>query len=339
VIGGALLAFLIRRRDPEVGWSILFQMLLVWMIAGGAAGWAGVGPLAGRALSIAILRGLLFGGLVGAGLLITLGGAVPRIDGSTLPFASRAEFEDFLETNPIIRRITRRSRRATLSTRIGIMAGGGALLVMVVLSLISGGGSFNVWSTTCSLALILLPLLAIFLPPMVIAAGAASLTAAEDEQLELLRLTHLSEREMTWAFALASLRTNARLLRLQGTLMALGLGAALCLYIALLPLWVQDLSITGLILGVFAASIALFGMNLMAAAVGVWVALALRRDYASSVAAPLVVLVLMLTIFGGLLFGLGEMAGVSRLGTGAMLVLLAALPYLIADDLLGRPVA
>ncbi len=335
----ALLAFLstgliVRWFGLPVGWRRFAGMTALWAL--GSAVFALAAWLA-RSATAWLLAAVASGALAGAIIPWGLGHLTRSAQHRRLPLIwTPHSMKVFIDTSPIIRRIGRRSAAASTASRLGIVVGLGMLAALSIVVLSFSSGAVNVWGVGCAAAVMMIPLSAIFLPPLVASAVAATLTGVDIREagFDLLRLTHLTAPEVSWAYAIAALRGLGSLLSYQFAMLGLAAVFLLCPYFTLFPLWGYDVRSAALPLGALAGVGALLGLDVFGAAVGYRLALFRQRDVEPSILAPLLVLIAALALLGGLVLALGMLTTVSPQRGVVLLVLLALAPYAIAADLL-----
>jgi hypothetical protein len=194
--------------------------------------------------------------------------------------------------------------------------------------------TFNIQNPAIPLLVYLVTLAPTVRAPMVVAAIAGLLAGADasKQQFDLLRLAPRTEREITWVYTIAPLRLTRGLLTFEYIVMVLMLAAASC---AFLPSYVEASrqDVLTVILVLLMLSIGLLGMNVLAAAVGMRVALWWRDP---SVATPLAPVFTLMIIIGALVVavaGLRQMAAQpsTQLVIGFFFLMLS--PYVIALEL------
>lgn len=339
-IGATITLLALRRSSPDLSFLASITIVAAW-----AAGWivpAGVARLLIGTTSLApinaALSGMLMGATGGAATLIALHYArrdntKPRTSARSRSIAGMLRT---LPSNPVMARLASIDLERPMYVLLGAIFGVGIAILLVSMSLwrnlraIPGASS-----SIIPLLLYLVTLAPTVRAPLVVSGLGALLTGrdAGRQQFQLLRLTPISDREIAWAYTLTPLRLTRGLLTFEYTAMLLMSAAAMCAFLPSFTNWDETTTLL-LLTGLVMLSIGMVGLNLLAAAVGMRIALRFRDPNLSAAVTLGVVLILSLLMMLAAIDALAAAANNPSLAVLAGFLLIMAAPYVTALELM-----
>jgi hypothetical protein len=241
-----------------------------------------------------------------------------------------------LESSPLMERLVLREVDRELYTFLGVAFALGVMTLLISMAVWSRvRTAFNVQNPAIPLLVYLVTLAPTVRAPLVVAAisGLLAGSDASKQQFDLLRLAPRTEREITWVYTIAPLRLTRGLLTFEYIVMVLMLAAASC---AFLPSYVgaSREDTLAIIAALLMMSLSLLGMNVLAAAVGMRVALWWRDPAVATPLAPLFTLMIIIAALVVAVAGLRRVAAEpsAQLTIGFFFLMLA--PYVAALELI-----
>jgi len=341
-VGGFVTALVARRVHPRLGLRGAGAITLGWL-----AGW-GIPALVLNVLPIppadlvtealtAAAVGLISGGIGGGFMLQQLANAGWGTAGAPPDQDSRliSDLMRHLERNPVMDRLVKSSIEAQIYIIVGAAFGVGAGGLLLSMSIWARLRSNLPEAAFIPFLIYILTLTPTARVPMVVSSIAALLTAtdASKQQFDLLRLTPISGRELSWAYTLAPLRLLRGLLSFEYIVMLLMFSGALCVYLPALPL-ANNVALIATAACALMAGVGLVGLNLLAAAIGVRIALLYREVSRSALIAPVLTLAVTLVILIPAITGLSSVAANPSLQALLGFVFFMILPYVAALELM-----
>jgi hypothetical protein len=338
-LGGLITALVLRRASRRVLWTHGLVIVAGWLLAGAVSYFVlPLIPAVGfaRTTLIPIAHGLLFGA-VGGGVMVWV---LDRVEwgGGARPDEGRQRIfglARMLEASPLMERLVLKEVDRELYTFLGVAFALGVMTLLISMSVWSRvKATFNIQNPAIPLLVYLVTLAPTVRVPLVVAAISALLAGsdASKQQFDLLRLAPRTEREITWVYTIAPLRLTRGLLTFEYIVMLLMLSAASC---AFLPSYVGASRQTTetIIVVLLMLSVSLLGMNVLAAAVGMRVALWWRDPSVATPLAPLFTLMIIIAALVVAVTGLRRMATEpsAQLVIGFFFLMLS--PYLAALEL------
>lgn len=340
VAGSVITILVLRYASPRVEWLHSLIILIGWLTGGSLSLLIETLPPVPAApvlqVTLAVISGLIAGLMGGAatfwGLRLAEWGAVDD-DPHTWTITRLIKA---LDDNPVMERLVKKRLEKEVYAITGAAFGVGLLGLLVSMSIWGRiKGYFTFQSTVVPLLIYLVTLAPTARSPLVVASIAALLTAsdANKQQFQLLRMTPISEREVTWAYSVAPLRLLRGLLTFEYIVMLLMLTGAMCAFLPSFPTVDREMFLATM-MGMLMLAVGLVGMNVLAAAVGVRVALWWREPSLAAVIAPLGMLMIILLVLLAAVNGLQILASAPtvRVGVGFMLLMIA--PYVAAMELM-----
>lgn len=248
-------------------------------------------------------------------------------------------------SNPLYERLTHNARPPSMRVCLWLAFGLG-LATLAYMSWVMLYQPYTPYSTI-AVGLMVASALLLFLLPVVVGITAATITArdAQGEEYQLLRLTNLSPRSIVWGYIGAALhRLRLPLALMIGTMPVLVVGmlwmsieiAAIFANISMScpvgpcgPSTLNAESANSLYWGGYsglAGVIALWGVTLLAAMLGVWLGLAWRK---AAPAAVVTALVTLLAMIGLIMLFTSFISGMSPPMATLISLLLASVPYVL----------
>jgi hypothetical protein len=338
--GSLITVLILRHTSPRVEWLHSLIILIGWVVGGALSLLVESLPpatiLPVLQVSLAVISGLIAGLVGGAATFWALrlaewGAVIDDPHTWTIPALIRT-----LDDNPVMERLIGKRLEKEIYVITGAAFGVGLLALLVSMSVWGRiKGYFTLQSTVVPLLIYLVTLAPTARSPLVVASIAALLTAADadKQQFQLLRLTPISEREVTWAYSVAPLRMLRGLLTFEYIVMLLMLTGAMCAFLPSFPTVDREVFLATMV-AMLMLAVGLVGMNILAAAVGVRAALWLREKSLAAVIAPMGMLMVILLVLLLAVNGLQVLASAPTVQVGVGFMLLMVAPYVAAVELM-----
>ncbi len=338
--GSLITVLVLRYASLRVGWLHSLIILIGWLTGGALSLLIETLPPTTTVpflqVTLAVIAGLIAGLLGGGATFWGLRLAEWETVNDDPHTWTISRLVKKLDDNPVMERLVKKRLEKEVYAITGAAFGVGLLALLVSMSVWSRiKGYFTFQSTVVPLLIYLVTLAPTARSPLVVASIAALLTAsdADKQQFQLLRMTPLSEREVTWAYAIAPLRMLRGLLTFEYIVMLLMLTGAMCAFLPSFPSVEREVFLATM-LGMLMLAASLIGMNVLAAAVGVRVALWMREPSLAAVIAPLGMLMIILVMLLAAINGLQMLASAPTIEGGVGFMLLMIAPYVAAMELM-----